>query len=127
VSTIRSRLRTTLGSLASRELQVRFCVHGTKSEYLLPTDILSDSVSAVRFALSMHDRASSFSHHEIEALQSFLSIVEEVGPEIPFDTPGVSNTELILNNFAWNQVREAAQNCLRDLGMEVSLGDLLRH
>lgn len=126
MNTIRSRLRLTLGSLASKELQDRYCVHGTKDEYLLPGELLGDSVQAVQFALSRAESTDTFSPKEIEALKRFLSIVNDVGPTIPLHAQGVSNAELVLFNAEWAQIREAAGVCLNTLGLEIGLDDLLR-
>jgi len=124
---MKNQLRIKLGRLASIDFQRRFCVGGTKSEYVSPSEILESAANAVQTTLASQVLSKEFDGSQQQALREFLQAANMIAPEIPFDNESVSVEDLIERDPVWNKARASAQKCLDALGLKVSLPDLLDH
>ncbi|MBI5725709.1 MAG: hypothetical protein HZA50_17250 [Planctomycetes bacterium] len=113
-----------LKRMASREYQERYCVSGTKSEYVLPLEMYEETVYAINHAISSKEMKKNFPAEDISALKEFMEMMKEQDRNIPSEDSKMSNIELIRECPAWSMVRCSAEQCLRKLGCNDDLADV---
>lgn len=107
---MRDRLYQALNGLASLEFQTKYCVNGTKEEYMLPEEMVEDAISAIETIISSDTIRSGYSGSEVEALREFLKVAKERFEVL--DISGQSIESLILRDDNWRAIRQAADSCL---------------
>lgn len=122
---MKNQLRIKLGRLASADFQRRLCVAASKSEYVLPSEILESAANTVQTALASQVLSKQFDASQLKFLSEFLEMANAIAPKIPFDDETVSVEDLIEANPAWNKIRVSAQKCLDALGLNITLAELL--
>lgn len=122
---MRNQLRIKLGRLASLEFQLRFCVHGSKSEYVLPNELVESAVHLVETIVGTTKLAAAYTDKEQNALRAFLHAVEQHASDTPFDDPSVNNEELITKDPGWIAARRSAEECMQELGLNAAPEELL--
>ena len=113
---MKTNLQISLSRLASKDIQEQFCVNGTVQAYLLPEELLDSALNCANSAI----QSGEFTSTEISLIQKFVSVVNETADHISLDDDKTSAANLILHNPEWNRVREAAKQCLEDLGLELN-------
>ena len=122
---IRTQLRVRLGRLASVEFQRLLCVKGTPAAYVLPNEVMDSAVNAVQRIVDSPSLMEKFTPSERDALREFLSVVQSEALRVPFESESVSPEALVERDPAWTQMRASAQQCMKALGLEISLAELL--
>lgn len=119
------QLRIKLGRLASLGFQRHLCVHGTKSNYARPDELVESAANCVQALLSSPALSKNFGSKQLAILREFLDVVDSTAPQIPFDSSAVPIRKLVESEPGWVRVRKAAKDCLKKLGLEISLDELL--
>jgi hypothetical protein len=114
---MKHRLQDALSRLALVEYQRRYIAQGTRDEYVLPEELLEDAESVARLALMR----SSLPEAERQAVERFLEAASLTGSGVDsaLKNQNTSSDDLIENNPAWINIREAARACLGALEMPV--------
>lgn len=95
--------------LASKEAQVRWIIGGTKEEYILPEELLSDGLRFCRTALASDNPTTPRQRDTIRALQS---AIDEAGDFLDgYDRSNIS--VLIENDASWDAIRRRAREVLQ--------------
>jgi hypothetical protein len=115
---IRERLKKSLAYLASEAIQLRYIVHGTVDEYLIPVEVLDGAVSDIEAVLSHEENRTQFNQEEIVVFERFLAEVGKL--TVPVEDASVSNEELVGKNPMWAAARNAAAQYL--VAMSFDLG-----
>src|SRR6185436_14590682 len=92
---MKNQIRITLGRLANLDFQRRFCVEGTKSEYVLPDELLEAAANTIETTVSSPVLSKNLKSSEIEALREFLVVVNRLASKSSFTNESISNKELI--------------------------------
>lgn len=115
---MRNLLLKCLAPLASKEAQGKYIVHGTKDEYLLPSELLDRAASVVAQALSAPTARSGLSPNDIEVIRQFDVVLKWEAKDL--DVTAYSNQALIHSCREWAEIRGAAGTCLSALGFDRS-------
>jgi hypothetical protein len=97
--------------LASEQMQIKYMVNGTMDSHLLATELLEDGYNAVRFVEQEHPITRSFGEEAKARILALRPLLEAV--------PDLAHDELI-HDPAWIAVRQQAQQCLRELGIDLA-------
>ena len=101
-----------LGPLASRLLQRRYILGGTKDEYLLAGEPLNDAHSFLEHP-NLGEAGS------LASVRKFASVLEGHFVKVPIDDPAVSNEMLIEQDPHWSALREVAMAVLEEMGCDL--------
>jgi hypothetical protein len=116
---------TNIGAIGSIEYQRHWCVNGTAKEYILLDELIETSIYAAKHCAAHPILSKSLSTEEREALIRFHDRVQELYTEIPWRDPKVSITEIVEHNSTMQQIRDAANECLRALGISYTTEQLM--
>lgn len=118
----REKLARDIAIVGSIEYHRKWCIQGTRDEYLL----LDEHIDRTMFAVKEYaDHSNQITAQERYALLLFHDRVDELFDAIPWNDPDVSIEEIVERNEAMKQIRQAANDCLRKLGVEYSTEELL--
>jgi hypothetical protein len=113
---MRARTIRTLSRLASEPYAERYVLHGTADEYALPEEMVDEACSIAEAARATSIGNSVFTGSELEALARFATLGRKLEAALPLDDASISNEQL-LRSREWIDLRTAAQECLRALGV----------
>jgi hypothetical protein len=116
---MRARAKRTLSRLASAAYTERYVLHGTADEYVLREEMVDEACSIAEAALSTVIGKRVFSGAELEAFARFATVGRMLEAALPLSDASVSNEQL-LRAREWIELRTAAQQCLRALGVQAS-------
>jgi hypothetical protein len=95
--------------LASKEAQIRWIVGGTKEEYILPEELLSDGLRFCQAALASDIPSTSRQRDTVLALQS---AIDEAADFLDgYDRSNIS--ELVEVDARWDAIRRCAKDVLQ--------------
>lgn len=101
-----------LGPLASRSVQRRYVVRGTRDNYILPTELINDAHYFLRHPLL----GTSMS---LRSVQDFARVLEECAPKLALGDAPVTNEALVEENRYWARIRSAAKAVLKEIGADL--------
>lgn len=109
---MKTRLIELLQDLASIDFQRKYIVNGTKDEYLLPQDLLSDIENATGDHLQREPYRKNLSKAECELLEKLYSELQKPELHKAIHSDHVTNAELIEENPYWARIRDVAKEIL---------------
>jgi hypothetical protein len=113
---MRHRIQEALSRLASAPYQMKYIVHGTSEEYVLPEDLIDSASSIIQTTLSSSILRKSLSQSEQQELFALLTRLRELEKKIPFNDESVSNYDLVQNNPFWGEARSRSKEFLEAAG-----------
>jgi hypothetical protein len=108
---MKDRLLKSLARLSSERYQDAFIVHGTKSEYVLPEDLVEDVASLCTLA-QREDHRTEFVSDELVALGQMLSEIRSRGRRIFAAAAPTTAAALVHESQEWLALRAEARRCL---------------
>ena len=114
-----------IAEVGSIDFQRRWCVHGTSSEYILLNELIETTIYAAKHKATHPVLSKNLSESEKAVLIDFHDRVDELFDEVPWSDPAVSIEEIVENSEAMKRIRQVANDCLRKLGVEYSVEELL--
>lgn len=114
-----NRIFDMLARLASLLYQQQFIIAGTRDEYVLPDQLLSEVISYINTMLSNSKFSRTLTENQLEELAGMLHNFERLSSQIPFDDESVSNEELVLQNQYWIDARKLAFGFLENSGFDI--------
>ena len=112
----KQRVLNVLAPLASSAYQRRYILNGTANEYVRADDLLEDVISLCGFVQAHPDVLETFTESERRAVDQGLSCMSNNISRVAED---IDNLTLIERDSAWENVREQANYCLRQLGLDL--------
>jgi hypothetical protein len=97
--------------LASRELQDRYIVHGTKDEYLIPEELIEDALGFVE-EVAAGRRGGQLTETQRSVVNEFGDVLRAKGAAFNAE---LSAAELVQNDPNWAMIRAAAQRVVAAL------------
>jgi hypothetical protein len=113
-------LQVSLARIASLEYQQKYCINATVSEYVLLDELLDTTLFAIERYLAGSTRISD---SDRMALHQFLAKAEMQIDGIPWMDKGISIGQIV-DCGAMNEIREAATECLQNMGASLSFEEL---
>jgi hypothetical protein len=113
---VRATISRRLAPLASLAAQRRYIVHGTRDEYLVPSQLLDDADDVIRQIRTMpavHDALSSAAVQAVLDLDDLLDAADRAAEVVS------SGEELVERDVAWRAVREHVARCLDIMGFDL--------
>jgi hypothetical protein len=117
------RLRN-IGRVASLEYQVRECLGGTAERYVLLDELLETTIYAAEHDASHPVLSRKWTADQQQALLAFARTASTLFDQIGWQDPNVSLTQII-HSQSMQRIREAADECLRRVGVCFTLEELL--
>lgn len=121
----KSRLKKRIGQMASITYQERWVVNGTADEYVLLDELVETTIYEAKRQATHPATCGQYSEHERDALIRFCDRVDALYGLIPWRDPKVSIADIVERNEAMRQIRDAANQCLRELGVSFTEHELL--
>ncbi len=109
---MKKRIQDALARVASVAYQMKYIVHGTTQEYVLPDELLDFTCSLIETALSSSTLRESWTETERDQLSRLLGHLRKVEKEIPFNDERVSNYDLVARNPCWLEASKLAREYL---------------
>lgn len=117
------RLRN-IGRVASLEYQLRECIEGTAEHYVLLDELLETAIYAAEHDASHPVLSRKWTAVQQQALLAFARTASTLFDQIGWQEPNVSLTQVI-HSPSMQRIREAADECLRRVGVSFTLEELL--
>jgi hypothetical protein len=121
----KARIFKNIGEIGSLDYQRWWSLNGTAEQYLLLDELIERTIHAARMRATDAILSKSLSAEQREALMQFHDRVNELYGSIPWRDPNVSMLEIVEGDPAMRQIRDAANACLRVLGVSYSTEELL--
>lgn len=121
----KDRLLKRIAQLGSLSYQVSWVVHGNAAEYVLLDELVETTAYAAKHTASDPLLSTSLSQTERDALITFHDRADELYELIPWHDPKVSIADIVERNQSMQQIRDAANECLRTLGITFSTEELM--
>lgn len=103
--------------IGSLDYQRKWCVHGTSSEYVLLSELIETTIYAVKHKATHPVLSKNLSESEKAILVDFHDSVDKFFDEVHWNDTSVSIEEIVDNSDAMKNIRQAANDCLRKLGV----------
>ena len=116
---MRRRILESLSGLASFEYQMKFIVHGTKEEYVLPDELVDSACSEIETTLNSDELRVSLTPLEQKVFSELVIRLRELHKFVPTNDPSVSNMELITGNTNWQELRERSRIALIQMNWDL--------
>jgi len=114
-----------IAEVGSIEFQRRWCVNGTSEEYIVLNELVETTIYAAKHKATHPVLSRNLSESEKATLLEFHDRVDELFDEVPWNDPTVSIKKIVENSEAMKKIRQVANDCLRKLGVEYSIQELL--
>jgi hypothetical protein len=114
-----------IAEVGSIDFQQRWCVHSTSAEYILLNELIETTIYAAKHKATHPVLSKNLAESEKASLLDFHDRVEQLFGDISWNDPTVSIEEIIENCKTMKNIRQAANDCLRKLGIEYTVEELL--
>jgi hypothetical protein len=115
-----------IGSLGSLAYQRRWCVNGTvETGWVDLYELVETTIHAAKHKATHPVLSTDLSVAQREALIRFHDRVDTLYGLIPWRDPSVSIADIVERNPAMQQIRDAANECLRELGVSFTEEELM--
>ena len=113
----RITIAKSLAPLASLAAQRRYIIHGTRSEYYIPTELLNRVAEVIRQVGTVPNIQSCFSASESKAILVLDNLLNDACRAAESDG---SNEYLVESDPAWRLLREQVAHCLETIAFNLS-------
>jgi hypothetical protein len=113
---VRTTISKRLAPLASLAVQRRYIVHGTRDEYLVPSQLLNDAEDVIRQVRTMPAARDSLSADAVQVVLDLDGLLHAAEHSVETARTG---EELVERDVAWIAVREHVARCLDVLGFDL--------
>jgi hypothetical protein len=114
-----------IAEVGSIDFQRKWCVNGTAEEYVLLNELIETTIYSARHKATHPVLSKDFSESERAVLLDFHDRVDELFDDIPWNDPTASIEEIVENSEAMKKIRQAANDCLRQVQASFSVEELL--
>ena len=106
---MRDNIATRLFDIASIDTQIKYILHGTKDEYLLPSEMVDILYYGCKYLMTVND----FNANELLLSQKIIDCIDKLNWD---EIDKNSAEDLIYHNTAWINLRNTALELLKLLG-----------
>jgi hypothetical protein len=117
-------LARNIARVGSLDFQVRECLGGTAERYVLLDELLETTITRSEHEATHPILSRKWSETERQALLTFSHRSSELFDLIPWRDAAVSLKDIIERNEAMAEIRNTANECLRQLGVSFTTNDL---
>lgn len=121
----RRKVLRDIARMASLDYQLRECLGGTAEHYVLLDELLETTIYAAEHDASHPVLSRKWKAEQEQALLGFARKASTLFEQSGWQDPKVSLGEII-HSHPMRQIREAADECLRRIGVSFTLEELLR-
>lgn len=114
---MKNRIINEIARIASRKYQYDFILNGTEDDYALPEEMIDTVRGTISTILGNPTLLKSLSNSQVDALERFDAEAGEAYSSLPWNSDATA--EQILEQSEWNQLRRAAEDCLREFSVDV--------
>lgn len=116
-----------IAEVGSIDFQRKWCVNGTAHKYVLLDELIETTIYFAKHRATHPVLFKAFSESERAILLDFHDKVDLLFDEIPWNDSTASIEEIVENSEAMKKIRQAANDCLRQLKANFSVEELLSH
>lgn len=115
-----------IGAIGSIAWQRRWCINGTvQGGYAELDEYIETTIYEAKRQATHSTTSSRYSERDRETLIGFHDRVDALYGVIPWRDPNVSIADIVERNDTMQQIRDAANECLRALGVSFTEEELL--
>ena len=124
---MKTRLYNAVAALASKQYQEKYIANGTALEYVLPDEALDSACLAIETVLNSAVHQVHFTATELDGLRELHRSLRDSQRRIPFDSPELTNNDLVERNREWLSVRAASQCFLQAVDYDLAKWEMANH
>lgn len=124
-SKAKRRVLRYVARIGSQSFQNQACVQGTREKYVLLDELLETTLSSIEHEITSDVLARKWSHLERNALQDFVNRANELFDQIAWQDESLSLAGIVNEDPSMKMIRDAANECLRQVQVNFSMDELL--
>jgi hypothetical protein len=121
----KNQLLRSIARIGSLTYQQKACLRGTPHEYVLLDELIETTISRATLEVTNDVLLMKWSLAERNALREFADRVEPLLDQIAWQDKGVPLENIVNEDQSMRKIRDAANECLSQVGTSFSLEQLL--
>jgi 2C-methyl-D-erythritol 2,4-cyclodiphosphate synthase len=124
-STGKNRILRAIARIGSLPFQEKACLQATSQEYVLLDELIETTLSRAELEVTNEVLATKWSQAERDALRKFVDRVNQLFDQIAWQDENLTLASIINEDPSMQMIRDAANECLRQVRVSFSVEELL--